>query len=423
MENLGREAAINQSAFQTILPDLFRHNANGALPFGIGLAQETQTHEKLWEKMLKTFSEPEVEKRNFNAFLGFLIGVKKRSPQLCNALLDRSIACPIIANVFPQLQIAVGLDKRGVERLKKSLSLGKASGWAFRSLAYGRAADTIPTKTFCSLVRRIASLEDGFSSATLIFDMRLQEYRTQKRTVAPALRKCGRDIFREFVLPKDHHDSDYHRDNIVRECFRGIEGEAITRLICRKLLRANEDQYSVAWDCRSLISCLLSVQPEIALEIFLGKNPKQLSSSLIESHGYDEFDDKNHPLSLVPAETLLSWAKKDLSTRLPRLAKVVPAFMTDSQTNQAAWTPIALRIVEIASDPIKVLEIFASRFRPSSWSGSLAATLEQRRSLPRFFLSDPRPEVVKWAREADEGLESQTVQARKLDRRSDETFE
>lgn len=78
----------------------------------------------------------------------------------------------------------------------------------------------------------------------------------------------------------------------------------------------------------------------------------------------------------VDTDILLEWCSHDPNARFPALASVVSAFTRAKEDDPPQWTPIALRLIQEAPDPIPVVREFTARFRPMSWSGSRAAILD-----------------------------------------------
>ena len=70
-----------------------------------------------------------------------------------------------------------------------------------------------------------------------------------------------------------------------------------------------------------------------------------------------------------------------------------------------------------------MLQVMAERLRPSSWSGSLAVILEQRRPLIRHFFADEDPAARQAARAIDHSLQREIDAEAKQEVKRDERFE
>lgn len=88
---------------------------------------------------------------------------------------------------------------------------------------------------------------------------------------------------------------------------------------------------------------------------------------------------------------------------------------------------MAEKLIVSAPDPVKVLDIFFDRFRPTSWSGSRADILASRLPMMEALLHHQRPEVVEWVKNNIAAFEIEISRERESeaesDRKRDETFE
>ena len=91
------------------------------------------------------------------------------------------------------------------------------------------------------------------------------------------------------------------------------------------------------------------------------------------------------------------------------------------------WTNLALHVLDRAPDRVAVLEQFVHRFRPTSWTGSLAAIIEERARLLTDLEEYPDPLVVEFIASEQNRLaqeiESERKWETKQDKARDECFE
>ncbi|HSO81824.1 hypothetical protein [Thiocapsa sp.] len=98
----------------------------------------------------------------------------------------------------------------------------------------------------------------------------------------------------------------------------------------------------------------------------------------------------------------------------------------EKQDGKPAWSEIALSLLIEAPDRAVMLKGLAEGLRPSSWSGSLAVVLEQRRPLIQRFFNDEDPAVRQAARAIDHSLQREIDAEAERDEREikrDERFE
>lgn len=87
--------------------------------------------------------------------------------------MDQSVTNPILASIFPSLQISVKVNSLGVTRLRKALDYGKAPIWQYQNIAYGKIHETISDKDITELLGLISRKENGLKVAIEILFMRL----------------------------------------------------------------------------------------------------------------------------------------------------------------------------------------------------------------------------------------------------------
>ena len=112
-----------------------------------------------------------------------------------------------------------------------------------------------------------------------------------------------------------------------------------------------------------------------------------------------------HRIPSRPAKWSLPILLLAVSLTSNATAQEVVSYHTAPGEGGVEWTPLAMEILKRAPDPLAVLKTFVRRFRPRSWSGSLAAIIESRlRLLDRLgelknesledYATEIRPQLV-----------------------------
>src|SRR5205085_3056879 len=94
--------------------------------FGRGLFAGAEDPRATWNRLLLQLATTPEQRRNFQVLLGFLNALHSRNPDLAHRFLDEATENETLAPWYPVLQTAVGIDKQGVDRLMRSLTLAKA---------------------------------------------------------------------------------------------------------------------------------------------------------------------------------------------------------------------------------------------------------------------------------------------------------
>ena len=131
--DLGRAVAIDPDAFSELLPELVTGNTQQLWSFGAGLAEAAITPRSIWSQLVNQLSETLDSVQRVQVIRGFLSTAKTIEAELVSKLLDESVDSLALGFWYPVLQIEVGLDRNGIDRLLHSLDVGRAPIRAYHS--------------------------------------------------------------------------------------------------------------------------------------------------------------------------------------------------------------------------------------------------------------------------------------------------
>ncbi len=360
---LGGAVAGDEQAFGSLLPKLV--TGHGQLwSFGMGLAEFATDPKAMWDRLVSQLAETAEGDRTVEVFRGFLAGLHGSTPELVDAILDEAYQHGILGQWYPALQTAVRIDKRGTDRLKRSLALGRIPMRSFHYLANGRATDPISGQDLKELVLVIAERPDGFDIAIQSLYMRLHSDTDQKRDHAPECIDAGRELMRSLAFRRNDVRQSYRLEIIAQACLGGLDGAAMAQEVCRKLKESIAKYETYANDHNRLLQGLLTVQPAAVLDGLFA------SDSADPGVGIRIFQDliqhQTNPIDLVSKEELARWCDQDPAIRYPIAAAIVAAFTRADGKALPKWTETALYLLEKAPERVKVLELFVRRFIPMS---------------------------------------------------------
>jgi hypothetical protein len=390
-ESLGKAVAANEAALGDLLPELV--SGEGHLwSFGRGLVEGGEDPNALWMRLVSEAAIIPQTKRRPDIFRGFLHALHTKNPELTEILLDDAVEGETLCPWYPILQTAVGIDQRGVNRLLRSLVIGKAPLWMYRNLAFGRATDPVSGSDFKKLIDEIASKAEGFDVATEILWMRLHSDKNRAHGHLPEIIEAGRGLMGQIKFTTRNDLKDYHLAEVVRICLSGEAGAAIVEGICRKMRGSilKYETHASAHD--DLLQALFSVQPIAALDGLFWEDTTGLSLGL--SILADVRPRKNL-FDHVPEGELLAWCDRDPRSRYPAIAAVITIAHPTQENEPRQWTSIALRLLEKAPDRIEVLRHFVQGFIPMSWSGSRTAIMASNAKL--LYELDAYPDLPLWS--------------------------
>lgn len=372
-KDLGKAVAAEEDVLTSLLPALV--SGDGRLwSFGEGLLEGSSDVAGLWDRLVASLNATEESVGNPQLLRGFFRAMHGKYPALATALLDSSVEHDTLARWYPLLQVTIGIDARGLARLKRSLALGKAPVHMFTCLNYGGATDPIPPSDLKEFAFTIAGMPAGYDVAVEILYMRLHFERDRKGPLAPELVDAGRELLREFDFARNDRE-DYRIGAIARDCLTGEQGAILATALCTRVKAAVTAYKTHAIYHDDLLDALFTAQPYAALDGLCGGRPEELDRGI---RVLRDIGSRKHPLSVAPEADLLGWCDREPRSRYPALATVI-VIIQQAEDKAPQWTSLARRFLERAPDPAAVLHQFVGQFMPSTgWSTSLATILESR---------------------------------------------
>jgi hypothetical protein len=422
--SLGSKVAINPEALAELLPDIVRERGQ-LFYFGIGLAEGTGDPTHLWTHMIERFGATSKRERDTRSIAGFLWQLSTSKPSLAQELLDQAVENEPLAAYFPILQASVPINPRGMARLKRSLELGRVPIDVYSSIHLGRSIETVPASLIAEYIMSLARIPEGEAVAISHLHMQFFNDRQDMRAHAPEIIDTGRTILRQLDFPRRYGGEDHHLNGVVEVCVAGEEGRTTAKAMAEKLSQSVAEHRAFAIDHNQTLKVLFKKQPKAMLDALLTGDEKAVKAgaSLISQSNHL----RQNQMDEVSEDLLFDWCFEDPANRLPALALLISAFTLAADYVPNSWTPLALRLVHSAPDPLSVMEIYIKRLRPMSWRGSRSAMLQNNANLLDQF--DVRGNAalaalieagkVELRREADEHLEFTTT----LDREHDQRFE
>lgn len=420
--HLAGQVLTSDTALAKLLPDLLRGGIR-VWAFGRGIARVSTVPRETWCRLVQGFEQVDVEHRDAQIFRGFLAELWEWDRQLAQDLLDSALDEPTLQTFLPSLHSAVEFDERGIARLKRALNMGLVPVRMFLSLAFGRATDHLAGRDLKDLVLILADQPDGFDVALEILHMRLHSDRSAQREHVPELLEAGRALFERVKFRHGSQSRDRWLASLVRVSLVDLNVAPMAAQVTLRLKQAVE-AYETNWsDNENLLGALLERQPIAVFDaLFAG------TDWLVGIGSFDAlFSRRCSPADAVPCEALVAWCELDCERRYPLAASIIRfAKRTDANT-PTVWSEQAKALLSSASDPRIVLDVFINRFRPTSWSGSRAALIEENARLLDSLEPHVLSRLLPFVTETKTRLAQEVAQERRReterDRAQDERFE
>lgn len=396
---IGVEVANDNETLQELLPDLVSQHSMLLKTFGWGLATGRTDKEEIWQLLRNQLQETTPEKRQISVLMGYLSASAEQDPEFYNRTLDDLVGDDLLGEWFPILQTASQIDKRGVERLHKSLELGRAKPGSYQYIAYGRAHELITDDDLAGLLHLIISKQDGTGVAVEILNMRFLGRNSETPPCSLNLIKAARKVLSLYSFPDErgrHDKQDYELSQIAGVSLDGDDGSDAARGLCQNIIDAIIDNRVYFFDFPELFNTIARLQPRVFLDCFLGdgKVEKYHRKRIFES----ELEGHNNPLSQISDQELLSWCDEVPEKRYAIAAASVQTFSKIEEPKQYKWKSITHALLSKSPNLTDVLDSIAGSIRPSSWSGSLADVLQKRAILLESLFDHENAEVGAWAK-------------------------
>lgn len=437
-QGIGAELAADLEALRLHLPELLASSSERVFTLAKAIGMKTPEPDTAWKIIEGAVLTPDRNDQVYSFPGGFLLGLSKRDRDHANKLLDAALAKPEWHPFLPHMQLCMGLDKAGIERLISVIPSPALPVWTLRGLAGGRSTDDLAETEFKALLAAVAAKKDAFGVAIETLYMRLYSLRSDEKPVS----EVERDVAR-MLLPKVAFEEKMNREphmlaDIVRFCLRSPEDAELAKEICQRLLDAISEWKVSPWDYGEVVAELAAIFPRVVLEAAFEPEGAEVGSHRELFGNFRE--SRPCPLRKIADDELLRWAQERPETRFPALAASIRGWKgpkaernpdiapdQDDETDGLKWTPTALRLIHEAPDPVAVLEAFAENFRPTGWSGSLAEILSGRETLLLALAEDADQRIQDWARAALPTFRQEVEKTRKWEadsyRERDERFD
>lgn len=182
---------------------------------------------------------------------------------------------------------------------------------------------------------------------------------------------------------------------MVTEALKGDRHAATA--VCERLAAAFGSRAVPYHDFHRLVLTLFKVQPMAALDAFLRPSEHLSGHSTILAMFNDVPYFPRHPIMEVAEDTVLGWCAKDPGRNFPAAATSVPYSRAVSDGTGLGWSDLALRMLERAPEPLRVMKSFIDRFAPHSWSGSRASIIETNAKLLTAFEQSGDKELARFS--------------------------
>lgn len=423
-KEFGAVVAIDEAALEDLLPDLLRGGGR-AREFGHGLASASKCRRAMWSKLVEGLGQLPQQQRNVQLLMGFIAECWEKDKNMAQSFLDTALDHPTLITFVPILHSAVQLDTRSVDRLMRALNSGQVPVEMYRDLTNVGTTSQLADSDLSGLLLLVADQPDGFSVALEIFCRRIFSVGLAQIQRSPELIDTGRELMRRCRFKQQSDRENYNVAEVVRIFFVGPEAAPFAADLADRLKRAIAAHESYSLHNGELVKSLLKVQPIAVLDaLFNGDDSDQHMGARVFEHldGHQP-----NPANEISCEDLIAWCNQDREKRFPLAASFISFAHRAENSGPKVWSEQAKALLTHAPHPGVLLTIFVKRFRPTIWSGSLAAKLEENARLLGSLDAEVMGNLTLSVGQAKSQLAREIEEERKWeatkDRARDERFE
>ena len=395
-ETLGAMAASSPELLETLIPDLCSSTPNSGLyEFGLGIGRHHADIAGLLQAVRTHIEGADRSDLSLIWVRGLLSGWKDTDPDAVETFLDNAMVDVVWQDWFVELQVQSALNTKAFERILLVLDSGHCPTWQFRYLAMGRATDPLSVSEVISLSGKLALRPDhGLFTAIDLLAMVIHCTDQKDQQYKGELGKALLEFLAHIdwsLLNADRSQIDYDLGVVLKFALHSADSESQVRLILSRMLPKDETGWIHYGDVRrNALKPFFQYFPRLALEFVC--TPDEDGTLYRASHlvSYPYSERRETALSLVPIEVLIDWCNEEPETRYAFAAGGCKLFEKQADDKSPlVISETAIALLEAAPDKKAVVETYLSRFRPSSWSGSLSGILQARLPLlDQLIVSD-----------------------------------
>ena len=387
-EDYGKELAKSPAVFDQLLLEMLTSNSNRMLQLGYGLGMQVDDPAYFWNSFKFCLSDIPVQKRSLSVVIGFLLGRETQDGDWVQQVLDEAVTCAILSPHFPAFQCGISVDKRGAERLAKSLNGSFAPISEYGRIAY--SSKKLDDTTLGGLLELIMNKADGESVALDILSSRIEL--KKELPLCGELKRIGQRLSLQMFKKEELSQMDeYHLRQVVEFCYLGSEEAEAARMYCREMRDSIDSGLMYDFQSGHLVNPMLAVQPLIVLdELLLGSELGARFFSRLYRH-------REYALSAATVEVVVEWCEIDPEKRFPLVAEITPLFISSNNQDSISISPLAKALMTRVPNGVSILSGLGAWVHPTSWSGSLSVAMAKRVPFIEELLVHEKESVRQWA--------------------------
>lgn len=314
-----------------------------------------------------------------SVFEGFIEEVDRIEPALAKALLDQCAQHPQLRHGLVDLHPRRSFTETDLDRCMNIMDDSDIHPSMYESILWRDQYGDLSRHRVLDLAMRLLSKPGGSDVVLRALSMRLHGEEGTVDKLGSNFRQIGLKAAR-LSLPKNHCDScggdGYNMECVINAALRFDGNEHEKQEWLDAIFAVVDLHYGYAHSYESAIETTASLMSEAFLNrVFEGTEEQQERRQFFICNRDLRFS----PLAHINMDFLIAWCcARNEPCVWGAIAASINLWEKDEEIEGLEMSELALRLLEASPAPVIVLEIFAERVTPSSWSGSRAKVMQSR---------------------------------------------
>lgn len=377
---LGEDFAASDHVLDELSPELF---SNDWIPycnaFGRGLAKGARDLQVYWKQLVDQLEQHSETNRNFSVFAGFIEETDSIDQALAQELLDQCGQHPKLRSVLVGLHPRREFTETDLDRCMALLHNPGTHPGMYGPILWRDDYANLPRDRVLDLAWKLLSKPNGDDVVLDALSMKLHGKDCAVDTLGSDLRLVGLKAAIQR-LQRDHSDPGgigaYHMECVIGATlsFEGNEAEKIEWL--DTIFAVIDENYGHIYEFESAIETTIALMPDAFLNrVFEGTEEELYRKLLFIRHG----GMRRSPLAKIDVDILIEWCRsRNDNSVWEAIAAGISLWSGDKDQKVVEISESAIKLLEASPEPEVVLDVFAERITPSSWSGSRANVMQPR---------------------------------------------
>ncbi len=397
---LGQDFALSNHVIEELGAELF---SIGGMPyravFGRGLARGEHDLRIGWQRLIEQIEkQPDVNK-DFGVLEGFIEEVDSVDQALAQDLLEQCAQHQILRQALVSLHPWRQFTVNDLDRCMKHLDDPDILPFMYEPILWQEQYANLPRVRVLDLAERLLRKVSGDHVILHALSMRLHGKDKSADTLGADFRLIGLAAAIQRIKNSDRGQRgtiDFYMERVIDAALRFDGNEAKKIEWLDTIFSVIDEHYGYVSGFHKTIATTAALMPEVFLNrIFEGTEEQQQRRQFFIGHS----GLRTYPLARINTNVLIAWCNARNDPRVwPVVAGGVTLWSKNGEQSALTIHEVAIELLEASPEPLAVLESFAGRITPSSWTGSLANIMQARSSAICVLSKHKRPDIAEAAK-------------------------